>query len=540
MRTAFGSFLACLLFSSSLTSAAEPLHRRIDALLVAQMKGVQPAPRADDAEFVRRIYLDLAGRIPTIDETRRFLASKQPDKRRLLIDRLLDSAEYPRRMQEWFHAMLMERRGENEDWRKFLREAFQANLPWDQLARRLLTPTQGEKATPGAAYFMTARLVREGAMAPVDVPGLTRDVGRLLAGVDLGCAQCHDHVSINDYKQADFQGLHMIFENVQNRGGSISEKIMTKPKEFISVFTQEKQQTPPRAPGAGDIPIATFPKGEQYLVPPDRKKRTPGVLKFSPLKELAGRLASAKNELFCRNIANRLWFQMMGRGLVEPLDLQHSDNRPSHPQLLKLLAEEFAQHKFDIKWFLRELALSECYQRSSALPDDRPLPPAKSYALASEKRLSAEQLFWSTLIATGEADRLRKAAPEKLEQLLADFKPLVEMKKQFLKTFANPPKEPEVEFQPTVKSALFLMHDEKVLALLTPQKGNLMERLSALADADKVADELFLSVLSREPSAEDRADVRKHLTGKKGAARTAALQQIAWALLSSTEYCVNH
>ncbi len=234
--------------------------------------------------------------------------------------------------------MLMERRGDNEEWSNFLRAAFEQNKPWHLMARAILNPDADDEELRGAAFFVTQRLVKEGAMAPVDVPGLTRDVGRLLAGVDLQCAQCHDHLTISHYSQQDFQGLHMIFENVQARRDvkfpALEEKLMQTKKEFKSVFEQVTLQTGPVVPGHGEVEIPTFKKGEEFLVPPDRKKRTPGVPKFSPLSELATGLAARENAVFIRNIVNRLWFSMMGRGLVEPLDLQHADNLPTHPELL--------------------------------------------------------------------------------------------------------------------------------------------------------------------------------------------------------------
>ena len=550
----------CCTLASQSVEAEEPLLRdAIDKLIQARAGETKMAPAADDAEFLRRIYLDLAGRIPTLEESRQFLADPAAGKREALVDRLLGGPEYPRRMQELFHAMLMERRGDDEAWLAFLRQAFRSNTPWDRVARSILHSNPEDEASRGAAYFLTARLVSEGAMAPVDVPGLTRDVGRLLAGVDLRCAQCHDDVSIGDYKQVDFQGLHMIFENVKTRRDvkfpAVAESLMTEEKEFMSVFTQTPRTTAPRVPGGGEIAIATFPKGEEYQTPPDRKTRSPGVPKFSPLGELAQRLTAAQNDLFCQNIVNRMWFVMMGRGLVEPLDLNHSANPPTHPELLSLLSREFAQHQFDIKWLLRELALTACYQRTSAKAGAS--PSWETYAVANEKRLSAEQLFWSTLIATGEIDlapsekdTAQKDTAQKdtgdkrreatwLEEKVVGAEQLGELRKLFLKTFANPPKVPEVDFEPTVKGALFLMHDERLLQLLRPREGNLVGRLMKRTD-DDIADELFMTVVSRPPTEQDVAEVREFLQGKKGTRRQEAIGQLAWALLSSTEFCVNH
>ena len=555
--------------------AAPPLHVQIDRLIAEKAGDLPLAPRSGDAEFVRRAYLDLAGRIPTFEETRAFLADTTADKRTELIDRLLASPEYPRRMQELFHAMLMERRGENEEWAKFLRIAFERDLPWHRIAAAVLNPDADDAQLRGAAYFLTGRLVSEGAMAPVDVPGLTRDVGRLFAGIDLQCAQCHDHLTIPHYHQQHFQGLHVIFENIKGRRDvkfpAVSEMVMTEKKEFVSVFGGDAQLTGLVIPGRGEVQIAVFDKGEEFAIPPDNKTRFPGKPKFSPLAELADGLASPANTLFARNIANRMWFVMQGRGLVEPLDLIHADNPPSHPELLDLLARELAAHEYDLRWLLRELALTDTWQRTSVLAEGQEPPPAGSYAVALEKRMSPEQFFWSLGTATGEFDVRRaevaaKAQPDRaagkgagqataaarepviaarpayrtgLEALVAASKPLQELRTTIIKTFANPPKEPEVDFTPTVKGALFLMHDASVQQLVARRPGNLVDRAADAEDNAAAVQMLFLSVLSRPPSAEEQAALVDYLT-RNTDRRDEALGNAAWALLTSTEFVVNH
>lgn len=542
-------------------SASEPLPLQIDRLIEAQAADIPMAMPADDAEFLRRVYLDLAGRIPTVEEAVSFLGRKSATRRNELIEKLLAGRDYPRRMQELFHVMLMERRGDNDDWSKFLRNCFEQNRPWHLMARAILKPDADDEELRGAAFFVTQRLVKEGAMAPVDVPGLTRDVGRLLAGVDLQCAQCHDHLTIPHYSQQDFQGLHMIFENVQTRRDvkfpAIAENLMTARKEFKSVFEQVAMTTGPFVPGKGEVEIPAFEKGEEYLVPPDRKKRTPGVPKFSPLEELASGLAVADNEMFTRNIVNRLWFVMMGRGLIEPLDLQHADNPPTHPELLELLVREFAAKDFDIRWLLGELARTKTYQRSSLLPDGKHDVPTESYAVAIEKRVSAEQLFWSLGVATGRFEAVRKslynaAASAKkpderlkaideasLEELVKQSDELKSTQKEFLAHFANPPKEPEIEFEPSVKGALFLMHEELVQKCIAPQPGNLIDQLAREENDEAALDRLFLAVLTRAPTEVERVELLEFLQ-KNHERRSDALVNLTWAMLTSTEFVVNH
>lgn len=532
-----GSWLAAAALLVSATAAAPPLHRQIDELISAKTEG--PLSRlASDGEFLRRVYLDLAGRIPTSEEAREFLDDAAADKRAKVIDRLLAGDDYPRHMAEMFDIMLMERRGGHEDWNRFLKDSFAANKPWDQMVREILDPQADDEATRGAATFYVKRLERYG-QQPDDMPGLVRDVGRMFLGVDVQCAQCHDHLFVDEYKQEHYQGLFAFVGNTSIRRDvefpAIAEKPLTEEIEFASVFVQIPKTTGPRLPGGEEVEIPQFEKGEEYAVAPDRKTKQPGVPKFSTLGLLAEQLPRADNRAFRRNIANRLWWLMMGRGLVEPLDLHHADNPPTHPQLLELLADTMAERKFDIKWMLRELALSETYQRSSLLPEAGASPPA-SYRAALEKRISPEQLLRGVLVATGELSRVEQenGVPEK------DDAPTYEdLSARFLKALANPPKEPEIEITPSVQGALFLSNDEAVLRLLERREGNLIDRLAQLDDADAIAEELYLSTLTRRPMEEERDEVRDYLQ-QNADRRDAALGHLAWALITSTEFCVNH
>lgn len=520
---------------STPSSADDPLHARIDALILAKAAGRPAAAPADDAEFLRRISLDFTGQTPTAAVTRRFLEDPAPDKRQKLIDELLAGPDYPRRMTEFWNVMLMERNGEHAEWTKFLRTAFEKNKPWDQIVREILYPNTEDEGARGAAFFWTKRLERYGEN-PVDLPGLTRDVGRLFLGVDLQCAQCHDHLFIDDYKQVDFQGLFAFVGHTTIRGDlkfpAISEPLVQKKIEFASVFKKVKQETGPRLPFGTEVEIVVPPQGEEYEVAPDKAKNTPGVPKFSPLKLLAGQLPRGDNPLFTKNVVNRVWFLMMGRGLVHPLDLHFAGNPASHPELFDLLAREFAAHNFDIKWLLRELAQTQAYQRSSLLPEGIENFPPESFLVANEKSLSAEQLLRSMLQATGELSRVLPGG-------VLESPDLDKLRERFVKAFANPPREPETEFAPSVKAALFVLNDSVVLSWLLSQPGNLVERLNAMSDSGPLADELYLSVLTRMPTAEERSDVAAFLE-KHAANRPKAIGQLIWGLLASTEFAINH
>jgi hypothetical protein len=515
--------------------AAESLSQRIDKLIAAKA-GRQPlAEPASDSEFLRRVYLDFTGQIPTADGARKFLANSSADKRAKLIDQLFADARWAETMADRFHVLLMERRGEEEEWRKWLVASFKANKPWDAMAREMLAPEGTDAAKAGAWFFITKRLEKYG-QNPTDHPGLTRDVGRMFMGVDLQCAQCHRHLTVKDYKQRDFQGLYAAYSNLrlQNPNDTIKvkwamESLLKKEMEFGSVFSETKKTTGPRVPFGVPIAIPEFKKGEEWAVAPDKKKGVSGRLKFSPLREIATRMATPENPYFARNIANRAWFLMMGRGLIEPLDLTHTKNPPSHPELLDLLAKELVAHKFDLKWLFRELARTQTYQRSSVLPKGG--APEHLFASAKERPNAAEPLLRSVLLATGERDRVTKLDEEDAHSLKS-FGDL------FQGAFANAPREPELAVTPTLKAALFLRNNEALLWLVQRREGNLVDRLIKLKEPTKIADEAFLNLLARKPSDAERAMVKSFL--QKQPTLQNAVGDLVWALLSSTEFFVNH
>ncbi|HEX8913110.1 MAG TPA: DUF1549 domain-containing protein [Humisphaera sp.] len=560
------AILAIALLVAPTARAADPLHARIDAAVAthAARSGIPAAPPADDAEFLRRAYLDLVGTIPTADEARAFLADKSTDKRAKLIDRLLADERFDRNMAERVALMLMERRAaadkpETEKFEAYLRRSIAANKPLDRVAAEILCPDPADEANRDAAIFWTKRLENYG-QNPVDLPGLTRDVGRLFLGVDLKCAQCHNHLTVKEYKQSDYQGLFAFVGHTYIRKDvqfpAVGEKLVDKKVEFVSVFVGAKEEVGPRIIGRPEITIPVMAKGQEWVEAPDKKRNFGGVPKFSPLKVLAEQLPSANNERFVRNLANRLWFLMAGRGVVHPLDLHHKDNPPSVPGLLEALSAGLVEQKFDLRSFVREVALSEAYQRSSRYDGEKE-PPAGSFRQAQLRRLSAEQLLRAALTATGELDAViaRKPAPaakpapktdagDDAEEA-APTKPAptaaltyTDLRKRFVAAFAAPPGEPEVEFSPTVASALFVLNDPAVVAWAKRRDGNLIDRLAKIDDPAKLADELYLSVLTRFPADDERADVATHLARTK--TRDTAIGELVWALVASTEFAVNH
>ena len=523
-------FLLLAVFAINVNAGEVSLPDWIDQQIEtkAQQEGIPFSETADDATFMRRVYLDFAGTLPEPSKVKAFLSDKSEDKRKALIQELLNAETYVPRMADAFHVMLMERRGPDEDWQKYLNDAFANNKPWDQMVREILNPDFLDETKRGAGYFITQRLTKSG-QQPTDYPGLTRDVGRLFMGVDLQCAQCHKHLTVKDYKQIDFNGLFVTYQNLKlnNPSGDyktnwVSENLLDKEYEFVSVFTEKAKTTPPRIPFGKSIPIPELEKDAKWEVAPDRRKKIVGVPAFRPLKEVAENLASSDNPWFAQNAVNRIWFLMMGRGIVEPLDLQHTANPPSHPEILERLATEFTKLNFDIRWLLEQLARTKTYQRSSALPESAQgqLPAPQFFATALERPLTALQLQNAFLQATGESHS------EELEEAFYD-------------AFANPPKEPELQVNPTLRSALFLRNSTYMDSALQPKEGNLISKLQNIKDDKKLIESAYLSIYSRVPDDTERKLLSEHLSANKDN-RLEAIQQLTWSLLSSMEFFANH
>lgn len=532
------SLLGLALVASVLTAAAPPresapLHQRIDQLIGASKDFARfKAPRSSDAEFVRRIYLDLTGKIPSASETRAFLADKSPDKRQALIDRLLNGPEYARHLATVFDVMLMERLPDRQvpraEWIEFLRTSFVQNKPWDEIAREVLN---GDGSDPKLRHRVKFFLERN---AEPNV--VTRDISRLFLGTNLQCAQCHDHPRIDDYKQDMYYGLlafigrTSLANNAKTRNAMLAEKSDGE-TTFQSVFDPKKvtKTTLPRVPGGTPIPDPVIDKAKAYVVKP--APNVPSVPTYSRRAQLAAAVARADYAPFRRNIANRLWAHMMGRGLIDPLDLDHSDNPPSHPELLDVLAEDIAARKFDIRSSLRELAMSETYQRSSELPDGVNPKDAPLYAAAIVKPLTPEQLAWSLMEATGLVETNRQALGKNANEATINARLLPNVA-PFVRAFASPAGQAQ-SFDARMDQALFLANGPTVRGWLAGNAG-LSGRLAKLS-GDAVADELYLSIFSRLPDADERKEVAVFLKKQPGAS-----SNLAWALLASTEFRFNH
>lgn len=399
------------------------LHERIDLLIESEFAGPLMPP-ASDADFLRRALLDLTGMIPTAAEAREFFTDTSPDKRARLVDRLLATPQHARQLATFFDLMLMERRPQKHvdiaAWQQFLYDACATNKPYHQLVREILSADGADEKTRPAARFL---LDREGAPS-----ALVRDTGRVFFGMDLSCAQCHDHPTVADYLQRDYHGLFAFFNRTYLFTRDSDKKAFIAEKAegdvtFTSVFTKESGATRPRLPGGTQLPEPVLPRNAEYVVPPNPKdKNLRPVPKFNRRAELAKVIAEPGNRAFNRNIVNRLWALMMGRPLAGPVDELNSANPAAYPELLDLLATEFAASGYDTRAFVRELALTRVYGRSFELPSAITSP--RGLAATWIPILEARQRQFTNATAAAEADvkrvQDRLAAQRKAMQPVVD------------------------------------------------------------------------------------------------------------------------
>ena len=302
------AWIACL-FSLTWTGAASAqltLSQRIDQHIQKGMKEA-PAPRASDDEFLRRVYLNLNGVIPSTEEARAFLADKSPDKRTVLVEKLLTGDGYARHMTNLFDVLLMDRRPDKHvkrpEWRDFLHKSFAENKPYDQFVREILSSDGTDPKTRPAAKFY---LDRDG-----EPNVLTKDISRLFLGMNLHCAQCHDHPLVDAYKQDHYYGV-LAFLNrsyvFADKGTKVS--VYAEKGEgdvsFQSVFVAKvTKSTGPRLPDGKEVQEPKFEKGQEYVKPVPKGER--GIPKFSRRAQLGEQLTSKDNPRFARATVNRFW-----------------------------------------------------------------------------------------------------------------------------------------------------------------------------------------------------------------------------------------
>lgn len=492
-------------------------------------KGVTPAPACDDRAFVRRVYLDLVGRIPTAAEADAFAADTAATKRAALVDRLLASPEYARHMRDVFDVVFMgrpkperRRRGAPEtvnfrnEWLAYLEASFAKNRPWDALLRDVLTARPDSPENRGAVWFLYARKEKYQEIAEAISPAVF--------GLQVQCAQCHDHPLAPEIKQAHYWGLVAFFNRGKNKntgqGPHVAETAVGGFTNFATL-TGESHPAELTFLGIDKIPEPRPAEGvkeqdsPELYQPAPAGSEAPPVPKFSRRAQFVERVVRG-NPLVARAAVNRFWALLMGRGLVHPVDKMDSQHPASIPALLDWLAADFEKSGFDTRRLVRTLVLSRPY----AL-DSHPVPHAgpELFAYGLEKPLTAEMLYRSLLVAGG---RPEAEVPELRESLVRLF----------------PDVFPE-ESLTTLPQTLFLTNNPMVQELTKPQSSGTMGRLLAIPDPAARVREAFKVAFNREPDAEELKRATAYLAARADRPEQATAQ-LWWALLTSAEFRLNH
>lgn len=485
--------------------------------------GVKPSRECTDEEYLRRAYLDVLGRIPNIEEASAFLHSKEKGKRAKLVEYLLNHEDFAKNFANQWTVILLGRKrqermvdpGALSAW---LRQQFNADRPWNEIAYELIT-AKGSNKQNGAVNYALAHLE----MGAVPLTSITT---RVFLGQQIQCTQCHDHPS-NDWKQADFWGINAFFKGIK------AEEVRKEDATGADVYDHTDLSDEPsdayssydKRNGLVGIAFPRFLDGRKISQDRDVDRR----------EALGKFIADPKNENFAKAFVNRMWGHFLGRGFVHPVDDFGAHNPPSHPELLDALAKEFQDSGYNIKTLMRWIMNSQAYHLSSVMTKAN----EKDETLFSHmalKPMTPEQLFDSLLTATA----AHKAAGAKnMDQQRNEWL------RQFVFAFANDEEGEGTTFNGTIPQALMMMNGPLMEKAVGGKSGSFLDDLKLRAMSQRkvvpeiyMVNNLFLAALSRYPKPSEMAMARHALVGNPD--HLAVLEDIFWALLNSNEFILTH
>ena len=481
----------------------QEINKRLEA------EKVKSAGLCSDEAFIRRASLDIIGVIPTADRVAKFLADKSPDKRAKLVDELLESPRFGNYLAEQWAIMMVPRESNNRALQQrpleaWMAEHFNKGTPLNELVYELVTAKGEIDKNPAGIYFV----------ANPTVDKITDNVTRVFLGVQLQCAQCHNH-PFTDWKQTEYWAMAAFFMKTQVNGNP-----QQAAKKGIVLAVNETAKAPKKKnalPESAKFVPAKFLQGD-----------TPTIAGLEMRPTLGKWMTSADNKFFARAMVNRFWFQMMGRGIVNPVDDMHDDNAATHPELLATMTEQFKLNGFDIKYIVRAICNSETYQRSSATTDDVGSIDLDLYSRREVRVLMPEQLFDSltTILGTANAkvetkDKAVKKGPQTPRDNFINF---------FRVEEANP-----LEYQNGIPQALRMMNSP-----FTAKSDVTAGQITAGTKTPQEAIErIYLACLSRRPTTRE-TDRLVAYVNRAGSTPRTSYGDILWALLNSSEFVLNH
>ncbi|WP_322284686.1 DUF1549 and DUF1553 domain-containing protein [Prosthecobacter sp.] len=506
-----------------------PVKNFIDQHVFANLKqiGVPPSPICDDSSFLRRISLDIGGRLPTDEETKAFLASKEPDKRDRAIEALLNSPDYADYFANKWTSLLKNQRTEAADitanfaFHAWMRDSLLANTKYDQIVRQILASTGTIVSNPPVAWY---KRVKE--------PNVQlEDVAQLFLGVRMQCAQCHHH-PFERWTQAEYYHLAAFFSQIGRKPTAIAGEDLIFHKRGTAQTEHRKTRVMLKPAGLGEP--------EMDIAPDD-----------DPRLALVDWMSKKDNPFFAKSLVNRYWKHFFKRGLVEPEDDLRDTNPPTNPDLFEALAKSFTDSGYDLKSLVRTITQSHTYQLSST-PNEHNAVDRQAFSHFYPKRMTAEVLLDSIDMVTGSKTDFADLPPGTRAISLPDNS--YTRASPFLKVFGRPDNTSVCECErvssASLAQSLHLMNAADVKAKLTAAGGRAEMLTKAEMSEPKRIRELYLAAFSREPAADEIRIAETHLlkprtdaTGKpldSQRAKRNGYEDLLWALLNTKEFLYNH
>lgn len=498
--------------------AALPTNNFIDRLAHEQFQrlGLFPSDQCSDAEFLRRAKLDAVGLLPTPEEVRAFAADASPDKRRQFVARVLDDPAYADFWANQWADLLRpnpDRVGVKSVFLldQWLRERFQANQPYDQFVREIVL-TEGSNHRAGPAVIYRDRR---------EPPELTTMFSQLFLGTRLECAKCHHHPN-EKWSQDDFYQFAAFFGPLKQKGAGLSPPISAGTETFYF------------APGGA----VKHPVTGETMTPRAPDGPTVAADTGDPRRALADWMTAPENPFFARAAVNRVWAHFFGRGLVHPVDDFRTSNPCVNPQLLDALAADFVAHGYDLKHLIRTILESRTYQLSTE-PNPSNLADTRNFSRAYRRRLPAEVMVDAVRDATGVPDTFAALPAGGRATQAWSYK----IESHFLDAFGRPNSSSdcpcERDTQLSVVQTLHLMNSRTLQAKLSDPAGRVRKLAESPKSPEEIATELYLTTLSRPPSAAELTAASAAYAAQ-GATRQTATEDVFWALLNSPEFVFNH
>lgn len=493
-------------------------------------RNVSPAPEAPPETRLRRLMLDLHGRIPTMAEMDGFLAGDgTPESWRHLVGQLIDAKGFDRFQAHELNWLLMD--GQGTDFQKYLDLATAERKGWNVIFRDVITGQADPEQRPGVDHFLRQRLT--------DPDKMANDVSVRFFGVNISCAQCHDHPYVKDWTQDTYYGMKSFFSRTFDNGGFIAEReyglvsYKTTANEDKNAGLKFFGGTALAEPASVE-PDEDRKKAERAQLEEFKKnKQAPPPAKYSRRARLieAG-LAEDQQHWFARAIVNQVWHRFFGYGLVMPLDQMHGENEPSHPELMQWLARDLAAHDYDLRRLIRGIVSSRTWQRDS-LWESGDRPPLNLFAVAHPRPLAPRQYAVSLKFATSSPETFgaEGLAPEEVEKRIENTERSAAGYERWFER-------PGENFNIAVEEALFLSNSAEVQNQLL-DGGGLVKTLATLAKPEEQIRLASRSILLREPSADEISLLSGYLAGRSDQPQD-ALRQLVWAILSSSETRFNY